>query len=330
MRTLALSGLVLSFAAIPGVALAAGDSAKKLPILPFAPVAGVTFPSEPLAAAPVPLQQVPARVAVSAPAIPAVAPVAAAPTQGWTGAASAPGSYRRPVAGYQLPAYWTQPQFYIGNYNAYGFREPAPGFGWSRYYDDAVITDSSGRVYDAVSGVDWNRPAGAGIDDRDRHDDGDRHHKRHGLGGALTGIGGALIGGAIGAVAGNLIGGDGNRLAGSLIGGGVGALAGIAVEGATHKNRHHQSDDRDDRYGDRRYDDRPHWGRGGGYDYGYRGGYNYGCCQQPTVITLQSEPVTTTSTRTYYETVRVPVYHRVWRPVHRRVIHRRQQCITGS
>src|SRR3546814_16303073 len=40
---------------------------------------------------------------------------------------------------------------------AYGLSVPPAGYGWSRYYDDAVLTDRSGRVYAYRSGIDWNR-----------------------------------------------------------------------------------------------------------------------------------------------------------------------------
>jgi hypothetical protein len=61
---------------------------------------------------------------------------------GWNG-------YRRPVYGYVLPRYWVSPTYYIANYGTYGLPAPAYGYGWSRYYDDAVMTDRYGRVYDS-------------------------------------------------------------------------------------------------------------------------------------------------------------------------------------
>src|SRR3546814_13822817 len=66
-------------------------------------------------------------------------------------------SYRRPVSGFTLPRYWIQPTFHIANYPAYGLSVPPAGYGWSRYYDDAVLTDRYGRVYAYRSGIDWNR-----------------------------------------------------------------------------------------------------------------------------------------------------------------------------
>src|SRR3546814_20039107 len=40
---------------------------------------------------------------------------------------------------------------------AYGLSVPPAGYGWSRYYDDAVLTDRYGRVYAYRSDIDWNR-----------------------------------------------------------------------------------------------------------------------------------------------------------------------------
>jgi Ni/Co efflux regulator RcnB len=174
----------------------------------------------------------------------------------WMGGWNAPGGWNgyRPVSrGYILPRYWVSPSFYIGNYSRYGFAQPQNGYGWSRYYDDAVLTDRDGRVYDSVRGFDWDRYG----DDNESYaedysdsygyrDDGyrqaqSRQRDRDG------GLGGAVVGGVVGAVAGNIIGGKGDRLAGSLIGGGVGALAGAAIDSGDRAGRG---------YSDRGYDDR--------------------------------------------------------------------------
>lgn len=63
--------------------------------------------------------------------------------------------WRAPVFGYVLPSYWVQPAFYIADYRAYGLPVPPYGYGWSRYYDDAVLTDRYGRVYDSRRGIRW-------------------------------------------------------------------------------------------------------------------------------------------------------------------------------
>lgn len=77
----------------------------------------------------------------------------------WHAGFFAPGgwsAWRRPVAGFVLLSYWIQPAFYIPNYSVYGLPAPAHGYGWSRYYDDAVLTDRHGRVYDHRNGVHWD------------------------------------------------------------------------------------------------------------------------------------------------------------------------------
>ncbi len=77
----------------------------------------------------------------------------------WQGARNAPGgysSYRQPFRGYILPSYWVNPSFYIGGYSNYGLRAPTYGYNWSRYYDDAVLTDNRGYVYDSVNNVPWD------------------------------------------------------------------------------------------------------------------------------------------------------------------------------
>lgn len=88
----------------------------------------------------------------------------------WYGGSHAPGgwnSYRRPVRGWTLPRYWIAPTFFISDWSSYGLSSPPRGYNWTRYYDDAVLTDGRGQVWDSVSGLDWDR-----YDDRDGYDDG--------------------------------------------------------------------------------------------------------------------------------------------------------------
>lgn len=83
----------------------------------------------------------------------------------WQGGVNAPGgwnAYHRPSRGYRMPGYWYSPNFYIGDYAGYGLSAPPAGYGWYRYYDDAVLLDSRGQVYDSVDGLDWD----GGYDDR--------------------------------------------------------------------------------------------------------------------------------------------------------------------
>lgn len=81
----------------------------------------------------------------------------------WSAGVLAPGgyaAYRRPFRGFILPRYWVAPRFYIVNYGVYGLTAPAGGYGWYRYYDDAVLADQEGRVYDSVSGISWGEHEG--------------------------------------------------------------------------------------------------------------------------------------------------------------------------
>ncbi|WP_052134697.1 RcnB family protein [Sphingomonas sp. 37zxx] len=85
----------------------------------------------------------------------------------WVAGYRAPGgweAYRRPVRGYGIPSYWVQPSFYIADFAAYGLGAPQPGYGWYRYYDDAVLVDERGYVQDSVAGVEWDRDGRAYVD----------------------------------------------------------------------------------------------------------------------------------------------------------------------
>ncbi len=202
----------------------------------------------------------------------------------WVGGWRAPGgwsAYRRPYVGYVLPRYWINPTWYIGNYGSYGFSQPSYGYGWSRYYDDAVMTDRYGRVQDYVQGVNWG-------DDDYGYDQGyDGYQNGYGAQGGYQGgydnryarpkdrdggLGGALIGGTVGAVAGGLIAKRGDNTEGAIIGGVVGAVAGAAIDAGDNTGRGYKTRKR---YSNRDMDyDRADYGRGAapmGYDYGYGG-----------------------------------------------------------
>lgn len=88
------------------------------------------------------------------------------------------GGYRRPVRGWTLPSYWIGGGFWINDWSSWGLSRPASGYDWVRYYDDAVLIDRRGKVWDSVSGLDWDRD-GHGYDyddgyiaDRDDYDRG--------------------------------------------------------------------------------------------------------------------------------------------------------------
>lgn len=77
----------------------------------------------------------------------------------WVGGVYAPGgwaAYRPPVRGWVLPRYWVAPGFYVQDWPVYGLARPQPGYGWYRYYDDAVLADRDGRVVDVRGGIDWD------------------------------------------------------------------------------------------------------------------------------------------------------------------------------
>ncbi len=200
-------------------------------------------------------------------------------------------AYARPSYGFQLPREWMSPDYFIADYRAYGLARPAPGFGWSHYQGDVVLSDQWGRVYDVADG----RP----------------DHGGHGFGSRDTdGLAGGVAGAAVGAVAGNVIAGAGSRLAGSLIGGGVGALAGLAVEAALSK--HHRRE--------RHHDDR--WGYDDGYyrsDHAHWGGYPQQAWSYQGCNCGGGETVTTTVVTHggggYIVPRRVVTYENVYAPV---------------
>ena len=172
----------------------------------------------------------------------------------WWGGANAPGGwagYRRPHRGWAVPSYWNAPRFYVADWSNYGLAQPPQGYNWARYYDDAVLIDSRGSVYDTASDIDWDRADGGGyasISPRD-YAANDTVYAGPGDRGYVapyedrpaprrdTGVGGAAIGAVAGGVAGNVIAGRGYRLGGTLIGAGVGAAAGYAIDKTEDRGR---------------------------------------------------------------------------------------------
>ncbi len=159
----------------------------------------------------------------------------------WYGGHYAPGgwaAYRTPARGWMLPRYWVAPSFFVQDWPTYGLARPQPGYGWYRYYDDAVLADRDGQVLDYRRGIDWDAR------DNGRYVRDDRAYDRYRSEADLPpppppvvarrddGVGGAVIGGVAGGVAGNVIAGRGNRLGGTVLGAGVGALAGTAIDRA--------------------------------------------------------------------------------------------------
>jgi len=248
----------------------------------------------------------------------------------WWGGANAPGGwagYRRPYRGWALPSYWISPRFYINDWAGYGLTQPYNGYNWVRYYDDAVLIDGRGSVYDTVGGLDWDggyRDGGYGeayADDSVYSGPDDRGYGDRGYRERDDGVGGAVIGGVVGGVAGNVIAGRGNRLGGTLIGAGVGAAAGYAIDKNEDRGRRGPPPPRGSGYG-AGYAPPPvpvYRGAPGGSwvspdgattvttTSGYPGGYG----GSTTTVVVQSAPVITTTTEYYEDAVTYSRPHKV-------------------
>jgi Ni/Co efflux regulator RcnB len=88
----------------------------------------------------------------------------------WWAGVQAPGGwngYTRVKRGKRLPGYWVSPSYIINDWQMYGLGAPPAGYYWSRYYNDAVLIDSNGTVYDSIGGVDWDRYQGGYAYDQD-------------------------------------------------------------------------------------------------------------------------------------------------------------------
>lgn len=72
--------------------------------------------------------------------------------------------YRRLDRGGMVPNYWWGPAYMVGDWEGYGLYQPQPGYRWIRYYDDALLIDSYGRVLDGRYGMDWSSYSGWGYD----------------------------------------------------------------------------------------------------------------------------------------------------------------------
>ena len=76
----------------------------------------------------------------------------------WSAGWNAPGgwnAYRRMGRGQRLPNYWLRADFRIPDYLSFGLAAPPRGYNWVRYYDDAVLVDDRGDVWDSVGGIAW-------------------------------------------------------------------------------------------------------------------------------------------------------------------------------
>ena len=132
MAKLRVAGIALALALLPDGALARADS--RVGALPVTP------------------PPVPASVASSAPSV--------ASSDRWAQVPGGWGAYRAPAYGHTLPRYWIAPEYYVSNYRDLGLAEPAPGYGWSYYYDDVVLTDQWARIYDWRTARDMRETRG--------------------------------------------------------------------------------------------------------------------------------------------------------------------------
>lgn len=240
------------------------------------------------------------------------------------------GAYRRPVRGFVLPSFWISPSWYVNDWAGYGLATPPAGYTWSRYYDDAVLIDGRGSVYDTVSGVDWDGAfSDQGYAAEEGYAEGGYDGGAYAAPGAPyaypqgyyerpdNGVGGAAIGAVVGGVAGNAVAGRGNRLGGTLIGAGVGAAAGYAIDKAEDRGRVPPPAyaPPPPAYAQRAPMAPPVTVQSGGY---YANGYYYPGATV-TTVTVTTTPVVTTTTEVFEDTVTYtkPVVRktvRKWRP----------------
>lgn len=76
----------------------------------------------------------------------------------WDAGYRAPGgwnAYRRLHRGGRLPGFWMGADYRVDDYLSFGLAAPPPGYSWVRYYDDAVLVDREGSVWDSVDGIGW-------------------------------------------------------------------------------------------------------------------------------------------------------------------------------
>ncbi|HST35200.1 MAG TPA: RcnB family protein [Allosphingosinicella sp.] len=59
--------------------------------------------------------------------------------------------------GFSVHPFWFGSQFYVNDWQGYGFADPGPDQRWIRYYDDAYLIDRGGRVVDQREDFDWDR-----------------------------------------------------------------------------------------------------------------------------------------------------------------------------
>jgi Ni/Co efflux regulator RcnB len=69
-----------------------------------------------------------------------------------------------------IPPQFRSRQFFVNNWQMFGWPAPMPGGQWIRFHDDALLIDRDGRVIDGRYGWDWD-----GHGDRMAYDEDDRY-----------------------------------------------------------------------------------------------------------------------------------------------------------
>jgi Ni/Co efflux regulator RcnB len=80
--------------------------------------------------------------------------------------------WKRFGRGHVIPPHFRNRQFFVHNWQSFGWPAPMPGGQWIRYYDDALLIDAHGRVMDSRYGWDWDRRGGHMAYDEGRYDEG--------------------------------------------------------------------------------------------------------------------------------------------------------------
>jgi Ni/Co efflux regulator RcnB len=82
--------------------------------------------------------------------------------------------------GHIVPPHFRNRQFFVHNWQSFGWPAPMPGGQWIRYYDDALLIDGHGRVMDSRYGWDWDRRGGyRAYDDRGHDESYDEDYAGH-------------------------------------------------------------------------------------------------------------------------------------------------------
>jgi Ni/Co efflux regulator RcnB len=189
--------------------------------------------------------------------------------------------------GGMIPPFFMGPQFFVNDWQSFGFPAPMPGGRWIRYYDDALMVDRDGRVMDGRYGWDWD---GDGDGDRMAYDDGGYDDEGYDDGDYDR---------------------DDDAWADDDMSGGR-----RHGDREVRVYRHRDGGQGDCRRSCVRVRHIPPPPPPPGYGYGYGYGYGAGCGCGPIVVTetvTMAAPVV--ETRTYYETVRVVPRRHYARPV---------------